>query len=51
MDDNDFPSKDMKKLIEVWQQEECLWNISLDGTTISSSSVSTIFTKALCIYA
>ena len=51
MDDNDFPSKDIEKLIELWQQEECLWTISLDGTTISSSSVSNMLTKALCIYA
>ena len=29
MADNDFPSID--KLIELWQQEECLWNISLEG--------------------
>ena len=29
MDDNDFPAKDIEKLIiELWQQEECLWNIS-----------------------
>ena len=60
MDDNDFPSKDIEKLIELWQQEECLWNISLEGyqvpmairhngTTMSSSSVSTMLTKALCI--
>ena len=31
MDDNDFPSIDIEKLIELWQQEECLWNISLEG--------------------
>ena len=31
MDDNDLPSKDIEKLIELWQQEECLWNISLEG--------------------
>ena len=29
MDDNDLPSKDIEKLIKLWQQEECLWNISL----------------------
>ena len=29
--DNDFPSIDIEKLIELWQQEECLWNISLEG--------------------
>ena len=44
-------SKDIENLIELWQQEVCLWNISIDGTTISSSSVSTMLTKALCIYA
>ena len=27
MVDNDLPSKD----IELWQQEECLWNISLES--------------------
>ena len=32
MDDNDLPSKDIEKLIELWQQEECLWNISLERT-------------------
>ena len=31
MDDNDLPSKDIEKLIELWQQEECLWIISLEG--------------------
>ena len=31
MADNDFPSIDIEKLIELWQQEECLWNISLEG--------------------
>ena len=31
MDDNNLPSKDIEKLIELWQQEECLWNISLEG--------------------
>ena len=31
MDDNDFPSIDIEKLIQLWQQEECLWNISLEG--------------------
>ena len=31
MDDNDLQSKDIEKLIELWQQEECLWNISLEG--------------------
>ena len=31
MANNDFPSKDIKKLIELWQQEECLCNISLEG--------------------
>ena len=31
MADNDFPSIDIEKLIELWQQEECLWNISLKG--------------------
>ena len=31
MADNDFPSTDIQKLIELWQQEECLWNISLEG--------------------
>ena len=31
MDDNGLPSKDIEKLIELWQQEECLWNISLEG--------------------
>ena len=34
MDDNDFPSnmsKDIEKLIDLWQQEGCLWNISLEG--------------------
>ena len=31
MDDNDLPSKDIEKLIELWQQEERLWNISLEG--------------------
>ena len=30
MDENDLPSKDIEKLIELWQQE-CLWNISLEG--------------------
>ena len=31
MVDNDLPSKDIEKLIELWQQEECLWNISLES--------------------
>ena len=31
MTDNDFQSIDIEKLIELWQQEECLWNISLEG--------------------
>ena len=31
MDVNDLPSKDIEKLIELWQQEECLWNMSLEG--------------------
>ena len=31
MADNDFPSIDIEKLIELWQQEACLWNISLEG--------------------
>ena len=31
MDDNDLPSKGIEKLIELWQQEECLWIISLEG--------------------
>ena len=33
MDDNDLPSKDIEKLIELWlwQQEDCLWNISLES--------------------
>ena len=31
MADNDFPSIDLEKLMELWQQEECLWNISLEG--------------------
>ena len=31
MVDNDFASIDIEKLIELWQQEECLWNISLEG--------------------
>ena len=31
MGDNDLPSKDIEKLIELWQQEKCLWNISLGG--------------------
>ena len=31
MDDNDLPSKDKEKLIELWQQECGLWNISLEG--------------------
>ena len=31
MDDSDLPSKDIEKLIELWQQEECLWNISLES--------------------
>ena len=31
MDDNDLPSKDIEKLIELRQQEECLSNISLEG--------------------
>ena len=30
MDDNYLPSKDIEKLIELWQQEECFWNISLE---------------------
>ena len=29
--DNDLPSKDIEKLTELWQQVECLWNISLEG--------------------
>ena len=33
MDDNDFPSKDIEKLIELWQQEEYLWTISLSPVT------------------
>ena len=28
MADDDFPSIDIEKLIELWQQEECMWNIS-----------------------
>ena len=31
MNENDLPSKDIEKLIELWQQEEYLWNISLEG--------------------
>ena len=31
MADNDFPFIDTEKLMELWQQEECLWNISLEG--------------------
>ena len=31
MDDNDLPSKDIEKLIELWQKEGCLWNIPLEG--------------------
>ena len=31
MDDNDLPSKDIEKLIELWRQEEYLWNTSLKG--------------------
>ena len=31
MDDNDFPSKDIEKLIYLWHQEECLWSISSEG--------------------
>ena len=31
MDDNAFPFKDIEKLIELWQQEESLLNISLEG--------------------
>ena len=31
MDDNDLPSKDKEKLIELWQQEDCLRNKSLEG--------------------
>ena len=31
MDDNDFPYKDIEKLIDPWHQEECLWNISSEG--------------------
>ena len=31
MADNDFRSIDIEKLIELWQQEECLWNIFLEG--------------------
>ena len=30
MDDDDLPSKDIEKLIELWLQKECLWNISLE---------------------
>ena len=28
MDDNDLPSKDLEKLMELWQQEECLRKLS-----------------------
>ena len=31
MADNDFSSIDIEKLIELWQEKECLWNISLEG--------------------
>ena len=30
MADNDYPSIDIEDLIELWQQEECLWNNSLE---------------------
>ena len=31
MADNDFPTTDIEKLIELLQQEECLWNIFFKG--------------------
>ena len=31
MANSNFPSKDLANIIELWQEEECLWKISLEG--------------------
>ena len=49
MDDNDFRSKDIEKLIDMWHKEECLWNISEKGLEGVRISVTSMLTKALCI--
>ena len=39
MANNDFPSIDIEKLIELWKQEKCLWNIRLDFRSVQQEDL------------
>ena len=39
MANNDFPSIDIEKLIELWKQEKCLWNIPLDFRSVQQEGL------------